>query len=97
MEAARKRAPKKAGRSEKRRRFDQLTHRFDIHISRATHPVKSTAIPPGRSVNRHYPIHRFLSLTLTPAVIQVGQAPPFHLLPQRHFDHAVQSHIQPQP
>ncbi|MPC70096.1 hypothetical protein E2C01_064334 [Portunus trituberculatus] len=39
-------------------RFDRLTRQFDIHISRATHPVNSAASPLGRSVNQRYPVLR---------------------------------------
>ncbi|MPC76738.1 hypothetical protein E2C01_071167 [Portunus trituberculatus] len=38
--------------------FDRLTRQFDIHISLATHPVKSAASLPGGSVNRRYPVPR---------------------------------------
>ncbi|MPC53433.1 hypothetical protein E2C01_047323 [Portunus trituberculatus] len=40
-------------------RFDRLTRQFDIHISRATHPVKSAATPPNGSVYRCYPVPSF--------------------------------------
>ncbi|MPC08663.1 hypothetical protein E2C01_001257 [Portunus trituberculatus] len=39
-------------------RFDRLTHQFDIHVSRVTHPVKFATNLPGESVNRHYPVCR---------------------------------------
>ncbi|MPC89700.1 hypothetical protein E2C01_084657 [Portunus trituberculatus] len=39
-------------------KFDRLTGQFDIRIARATHPVKSAASPPGRNVNRRYPVPR---------------------------------------
>ncbi|MPC57382.1 hypothetical protein E2C01_051361 [Portunus trituberculatus] len=46
-------------------RFNRLTRQFDIHISRATHPVKSAPSPNSMSacqeevsVNRHYPVPR---------------------------------------
>ncbi|MPC68310.1 hypothetical protein E2C01_062509 [Portunus trituberculatus] len=59
------------------------------------HP-KFSASPPGGSVNQCYPVHRFVWLTLASAVVQAGQTMPF-ILPPRHFDHAAQSHLQPQP
>ncbi|MPC10942.1 hypothetical protein E2C01_003587 [Portunus trituberculatus] len=81
-------------------RFDQLIR----HSYLARHPSgkicrhpKFAASPPGRRVNRRYPVRRFLCLTLTPAVVQADHALPLHLLPPRCFDHAAQSHLQPQP
>ncbi|MPC19338.1 hypothetical protein E2C01_012251 [Portunus trituberculatus] len=58
---------------------------------------KFTTSPPGGSVNRRYPVCRLICVTLAPAGVRADHTLPFHLLPPRCFDHAPQSHLQPQP